>query len=115
MKNKSTSRAAFFYLRVSIVGVFCLTSVAVALVVSGLFSTNVFAQEKRVNANSFTPEGSFWSPVGPDMPTPLVRAVGVYFTDGNFYTMGVGATSPLIATAAVQSICQAATMLTTYR
>src|SRR5438132_7473533 len=25
---------------------------------------------------------------GPDMPTVLVRAVGVYFPDGNFYTMG---------------------------
>jgi plastocyanin len=33
-----------------------------------------------------TPSG--WS-AGPDMPTPLVRAVGVYFqADGNFYTMG---------------------------
>ena len=32
-----------------------------------------------------TPSG--WS-AGPDMPTVLVRAVGVYFTDGNFYTMG---------------------------
>ena len=31
---------------------------------------------------------SGWS-AGPDMPTPLVRAVGVYFqTNGNFYTMG---------------------------
>ncbi len=33
-----------------------------------------------------TPSG--WS-AGPDMPTPLVRAVGVHFqADGNFYTMG---------------------------
>ncbi len=33
-----------------------------------------------------TPSG--WS-AGPDMPTVLVRAVGVYFqADGNFYTMG---------------------------
>ena len=33
-----------------------------------------------------TPSG--WS-AGPDMPTPLVRAVGVYFqADGNFYTVG---------------------------
>jgi hypothetical protein len=39
-----------------------------------------------------TPSG--WS-AGPDMPTPLVRAVGVYFqSDGNFYTMG-GRTSDL--------------------
>jgi N-acetylneuraminic acid mutarotase len=38
-----------------------------------------------------TPSG--WS-AGPDMPTVLVRAVGVYFTDGNFYTMG-GRTSDL--------------------
>jgi plastocyanin len=31
---------------------------------------------------------SGWS-AGPDLPTPLVRAVGVYFqADGNFYTMG---------------------------
>src|SRR5438552_1487627 len=28
-----------------------------------------------------------WS-AGPNMPTVLVRAVGVYFPDGNFYTMG---------------------------
>ncbi len=28
-----------------------------------------------------------WSS-GPNMPTVLVRAVGVYFPDGNFYTMG---------------------------
>ena len=35
-----------------------------------------------------TPSGCSWS-AGPDMPTVLVRAVGVYFpTDGNFYTMG---------------------------
>ena len=25
---------------------------------------------------------------GPDLPFPLVRSVGVYFTDGNFYSMG---------------------------
>jgi len=35
-----------------------------------------------------TAAGCSWS-AGPDMPTVLVRAVGVYFpTDGNFYTMG---------------------------
>jgi len=35
-----------------------------------------------------TPAGCSWS-TGPDMPTVLVRAVGVYFpTDGNFYSMG---------------------------
>jgi N-acetylneuraminic acid mutarotase len=35
-----------------------------------------------------TPAACPWIP-GPDMPTPLVRAVGVYFpADGNFYTMG---------------------------
>ena len=35
-----------------------------------------------------TPSGCTWS-AGPDMPTVLVRAVGVYFpTNGNFYTMG---------------------------
>ena len=35
-----------------------------------------------------TPSSCTWS-AGPDMPTPLVRAVGVYFpTNGNFYTMG---------------------------
>src|SRR5438552_989875 len=35
-----------------------------------------------------TPSGCSWS-AGPDMPTVLIRAVGVYFpADGNFYTMG---------------------------
>src|SRR5262249_4650751 len=35
-----------------------------------------------------TPSSCIWS-AGPDMPTPLVRAVGVYFSaNGNFYTMG---------------------------
>src|SRR4029077_9834030 len=34
-----------------------------------------------------TPAMCSWS-AGPDMPTVLVRAVGVYFPDGNFYTMG---------------------------
>ena len=35
-----------------------------------------------------TPAACTWS-AGPDMPTPLVRAVGVYFSsNGNFYTMG---------------------------
>jgi hypothetical protein len=35
-----------------------------------------------------TPSTCTWS-AGPDMPTPLVRAVGVYFpANGNFYTMG---------------------------
>src|SRR6185503_6135049 len=35
-----------------------------------------------------TPGSCTWS-AGPDMPTVLVRAVGVYFpTNGNFYTMG---------------------------
>src|SRR5215472_3916394 len=34
-----------------------------------------------------TPAMCSWS-AGPNMPTVLVRAVGVYFTDGNFYTMG---------------------------
>ena len=36
-----------------------------------------------------------WS-AGPDMPNPLIRAVGVYFpSDGNFYTMG-GRTSDAV-------------------
>ncbi|MGH3514255.1 MAG: hypothetical protein ACRDRB_18580, partial [Pseudonocardiaceae bacterium] len=34
-----------------------------------------------------TPMQCTWA-AGPDMPTVLVRAVGVYFPDGNFYTMG---------------------------
>ncbi len=34
-----------------------------------------------------TAAGCSWA-AGPDMPSPLVRAVGVYFPDGNFYTMG---------------------------
>lgn len=34
-----------------------------------------------------TPAQCSWS-AGPSMPTVLIRAVGVYFPDGNFYTMG---------------------------
>jgi hypothetical protein len=34
-----------------------------------------------------TPAACSWS-AGPDMPTVLVRAVGVSFPDGNFYTVG---------------------------
>src|SRR5437773_3647786 len=37
-----------------------------------------------------TPSSCSWS-AGPNLPTPptvLIRAVGVYFPDGNFYTMG---------------------------
>jgi hypothetical protein len=91
MKTKSTSRTAFLKLRASIMAVFCLTSLVVTLVGSGAFPMGVFAQTNTVKANSFTPEGCFWSP-GPDMPTQLIRAVGIYFTDGNFYTVG-GSTS----------------------
>ena len=39
------------------------------------------------------PTSCSWA-AGPDMPTVLVRAVGVYFPDGNFYTVG-GRTSDL--------------------
>src|SRR4029077_1326160 len=87
MKNKSNSRAAFFNHRSSTWAFLCLTSVVVALVGFGVFATSVFAQGTTTRANILTPDGCFWSP-GPDMPTTLVRAVGVYFTDGNFYTMG---------------------------
>ncbi|PYJ31131.1 MAG: hypothetical protein DME90_00040, partial [Verrucomicrobia bacterium] len=34
-----------------------------------------------------TPAQCSWG-AGPNMPTVLIRAVGVYFPDGNFYTMG---------------------------
>ena len=81
------SQSVFSNLRTLIIAAFRLTSVVVALVGSGAFGTSVFAQAKAVKANSFTPEGCFWSP-GPDMPTQLIRAVGVYFTDGNFYVVG---------------------------
>ncbi len=40
-----------------------------------------------------TPVACSWS-AGPNLPTVLVRAVGVYFPDGNFYTMG-GRTSDI--------------------
>ena len=92
MKNKSTSPAAFFNVCGLTNAVFRLTSLVVALVGFGAFSTTVFAQETRIKANSFTPEGCFWSNIGQDMPTPLVRAFGAYFTDGNFYVVG-GSTS----------------------
>jgi hypothetical protein len=92
MKNKSTSPAAFFNVCGLTNAVFRLTSLVVALVGFGAFSTTVLAQADRIKGNSFTPEGCFWSNIGQDMPTPLVRAFGVYFTDGNFYVMG-GSTS----------------------
>src|SRR5262245_30865482 len=84
MKNKSTSRCAFFNVRALTIAVF---RGMVAVIGSGAFSLSVFAQGNGVKANGFTPEGCFWS-FGQDMSTPLIRAVGVYFTDGNFYTMG---------------------------
>src|SRR5206468_240367 len=40
-----------------------------------------------------TPTQCSWA-AGPSMPTVLIRAVGVFFPDGNFYTMG-GRTSDL--------------------
>ena len=91
MKNKSTSRAAFFNLHASTAAVLRLTSVVVALVGFGAFSTTVFGQETRIKANSFIPAGCMWSSIVQDMPTPLVRAFGVYH-DGNFYVVG-GSTS----------------------
>jgi hypothetical protein len=45
MKKKSTSKSAFFNLRVLIASVLCLFGVFVALVASGAFS-NLFAQTK---------------------------------------------------------------------
>ena len=60
------------------------------MVVSGVFWTNVFAQAKaRQTLIALLLRAAFGRP-GPDMPTQLIRAVGVYFTDGNFYTMGGG-------------------------
>src|ERR1041385_7335789 len=90
MKKKSTSRSAFFNLRVLTVAVFCLSGVAVALFGTAANSTTNDASV----ALAPTPTPCPWA-AGPDMPTPLIRAVGVYFpTDGNFYTMG-GRTSDL--------------------
>ena len=60
-----------------------------ALVGFGAFSTTVFPQETHIKANSFIPEGCMWSDIVQDMPVPLVRAFGIYFThDGNFYVLG---------------------------
>src|ERR1044072_6426155 len=90
MKKKSTSRSAFFNLRVLTVAVFCLAGVAVALFGTAANSTTNDASVARAPMPTPCP----WA-AGPDMATPLIRAVGVYFpTDGNFYTMG-GRTSDL--------------------
>src|SRR5437016_3589337 len=102
MKKKSTSRSAFFNLRVLAAAVCCLAAVAVALFGTGAFS-NAFGQAKGTNSSTNdapvalapTPTPCPWS-AGPDMPTTLIRAVGVFFpADGNFYTMG-GRTSDAV-------------------
>src|SRR5262245_45962816 len=54
MKKKSTSRSAFFNVRVLIAAVLCLAGVAVALFGMGAFS-NVFAQEKAAKTNQDPP------------------------------------------------------------
>jgi Kelch motif len=82
MKKKSTPRSAFFNLRGLTAAVFCRAGIAVALFGTGAFSST-FAQTPTP-----TPTPCPWS-AGPDMPTPLIRAVGVFFpTDRNFYTIG---------------------------
>src|ERR1041384_893093 len=82
MKTKSTSRSAFFNLRGLTAGFFCPAGVAVVLFGTGAFSST-FAQTPTP-----TPTPCPWS-AGPDMPTPLIRAVGVFFpADRNFYTIG---------------------------
>ena len=50
MKKKSTSKSAFFNLRVLIAAVFCLAGIAVALLAMGAFSS-AFAQTKGTRAS----------------------------------------------------------------
>src|SRR4029453_10985832 len=50
MKKKSTSKSAFFNLRVLIAAVICLAGIAIALLAMGAFSS-AFAQAKRTKNN----------------------------------------------------------------
>src|SRR5437867_8942389 len=70
MKKKSTSKSAFFNLRVLLASVFCLISVFVALIGMGAFSS-VFAQARGAKNNHSTTQDA------PGTQTPeVVRMVG---------------------------------------
>jgi hypothetical protein len=81
MKKKSTSQSASFNLRILTASVFCVLGIAVALFAQG-------RGPKQTQQTNRSPAGCGWS-AGPDLPTVLIRAVGVYFqADGDFYTVG---------------------------
>ena len=67
MKKKSTSKSAFFNLRVLIAAVFCVTAVVVALLAMGAFSSAV-AQSKGAKNNQ-----SAKNQDAPGTQTPDVR------------------------------------------
>src|SRR5206468_12890796 len=70
MKKKSTSKSAFFNLRVLLASVLCLTGIFVALLGMGAFS-NVFAQAKGARNNRSSTQDA------PGTQTPeVVRMVG---------------------------------------
>src|SRR5205814_7475979 len=70
MKKKSTSKSAFFNLRVLLASVLCLTGIFVALLGMGAFSS-VFAQAKGAKNNRFSTHDA----PGTQMPD-VVRLVG---------------------------------------
>ena len=77
MKKKSTSKSAFFNLRILLAAALCLVGIAVALFGMGAFS-NVFAQEKAAKTNQNVP--------GSQMPD-VVTMIGPVVLDRDLRTM----------------------------
>jgi len=96
MKRNSPSQSTFFYLRVLIVSVSCLTGAFMALGGTGIYSDRSEAQAAKqtqipsgpptlVPTPTCTPD---WAPDA-DLPSTGVGLVGVYFpANGKFYAMG---------------------------
>src|SRR6058998_1830111 len=86
MKKKSTSKSAFFNLRVLFASVVCLGGIAVAL-----FGAGVFAQNRRVTNNVSTPQDA------PGTQTPeVIRMIGPVSTKVNLNDLPYVAPAPRI-------------------
>src|SRR5882724_4888315 len=82
MKKKSSSKSAFFNLRVLIAGLFCLAGVAIALLGMGTFSS-AFAQSKGSQTNQ---SGSNQAAPGAQSPD-VVQLVGPVRLDQDLRTL----------------------------
>lgn len=82
MKKKSTSKSAFFNLRILIASVLCVVGIFVAMLAMGAFS-NAFAQGKRTSSNQ-----SARNQDAPGSQTPdVVRMVGPVRLDKDLRTL----------------------------